>query len=78
MASPKEGAIQNIGVHPDCRDMGIGTGLLMKALAGFKEAGCRFVNLEVTVQNAAAIRLYERIGFQHVETVFKVAEVEMA
>lgn len=78
MASPKEGAIQNIGVHPDCRDMGIGTGLLMKALTGFKEAGCRYVNLEVTVQNAAAIRLYERIGFQHVETVFKVAEVAMA
>lgn len=78
ISSPREGAIQNLGVHPDCRDMGIGSGLLLRALKGFQEAGCKFANLEVTVQNAAAIRLYERFGFRCVETLFKVAEVQMA
>jgi len=78
LCSPAEGAIQNIGVDPGCRDMGIGTALLIKSLEGFQEIGCRFVHLEVTVQNSAAIRLYERFGFRHVETLFKMADVQYA
>lgn len=78
LASPREGAIQNLGVHPDCRNLGIGKTLLLHSLRGFKEAGCMFANLEVTVQNSAAIRLYERYGFQKVETLFKVSEVQYA
>jgi GNAT superfamily N-acetyltransferase len=78
LASPREGAIQNLGVHPACRNLGIGKLLLLHALQGFRAAGCMFANLEVTVQNTAAIRLYERYGFQKVETLFKVAEVQFA
>ena len=78
LASPKEGAIQNIGVHPNFRDLGLGTILLQHALVGFREVGCRYVHLEVTVQNTAAIRLYERHGFRKVETLFKIAEVQYA
>ena len=78
MTSPREGAIQNLGVHPECRDMGIGGLLLRSALEGFREVGCRYVHLEVTVQNTAAIRLYERFGFRTVETLFKVADVQYA
>ncbi len=78
LSSPREGAIQNLGVHPDCRNMGVGRALLLHALRGFKSAGCMFAHLEVTVQNTAAIRLYERFGFQRVETLFKVAEVQFA
>ncbi len=78
LATAREGAIQNLGVHPQCRNMGIGKALLQRALRGFRDAGCMFVNLEVTVQNTAAIRLYERYGFQKVETLFKVAEVQYA
>ncbi len=74
--SAREGAIQNLGVHPLCRNMGIGKSLLLHALRGFGVAGCMFANLEVTAQNTAAIRLYERYGFQKVETLFKVAEVQ--
>ena len=77
-SGPKDGAIQNLGVHPECRDLGIGSVLLAHALDGFRQVGCRFVNLEVTVQNSAAIRLYERFGFKKVETLFKVAEVQFA
>ena len=77
-AAAREGAIQNLGVHPDCRDLGIGSALLCQALDGFQQVGCRYVQLEVTVQNTAAIRLYERFGFRHVETLFKVADVQFA
>jgi len=75
MVSPREGAIQNLGVHPDFRDRGIGRGLLVQALLGFRSVGCTHAQLEVTVQNTAAVRLYERIGFRRVETLFKVADV---
>ncbi len=78
LSAPREGAIQNLGVHPECRDLGIGSALLWQALDGFRQAGCRHVNLEVTVQNTAAIRLYERFGFRNVETLFKIAEVQFA
>lgn len=78
LASPREGAVQNIGVHPECRDMGLGGALLRAALEGFRSVGCRFVHLEVTVQNTAAIRLYQRFGFTIVETLFKIADVQYA
>ena len=77
-SGPREGAIQNIGVHPDYRDLGLGTLLIHAALQGFRLAGCRLVHLEVTVHNVAAIRLYERLGFRTAETLFKIAEVQYA
>ncbi len=76
--SQREGAIQNLGVHPNYRDIGVGRALLLAALDGFMQVGCRYVHLEVTVQNTAAVRLYERFGFNRVETLFKVAEVQFA
>jgi [ribosomal protein S18]-alanine N-acetyltransferase len=73
-----EGGIQNLGVIPKFRGHGVGSQLLFKALEGFYLTGCQIVHLEVTVQNTAAVRLYERLGFRRVETVFKVADVAMA
>ncbi len=78
MLSSREGAIQNLGVHPDFRDRGLGRALLSSALAGFRSVGCTHVQLEVTVQNTAAVRLYERMGFRRIETLFKVADVVYA
>jgi len=69
------GAIQNLGIIPTFRGRGVGSALLWQSLSGFAQLGCRQVSLEVTDQNSAAIRLYERLGFQRVETVFKIAEV---
>ncbi len=77
-ASQREGAIQNIGVHPDFRGLGLGSVLIDAALKGFQLVGCKAVYLEVTVQNTAAIRLYERLGFRRVETLFKIADVQFA
>lgn len=69
------GAIQNLGVLPAYRGRGLGTCLLLKALEGFRQAGLTRVHLEVTAENEGAIRLYRRLGFVTVKTVFKVAEV---
>lgn len=74
----REGAIQNVGVHPEFRDMGLGRALLAHSLAGFRQVNCRYVHLEVTVENTAAIRLYQRLGFRIAETLFKIAEVQLA
>lgn len=78
LTTPREGAIQNLGVHPEFRNLGIGKALLLHALRGFRTAGCMFAHLEVTVQNTAAIRLYEKFGFRKVETLFKIADVQYA
>jgi RimJ/RimL family protein N-acetyltransferase len=69
------GAIQNLGIVPGHRDQGLGTCLMLKALAGFRQVGIERVHLEVTAENEGAIRLYRRLGFSTVKTVFKVAEV---
>ena len=69
------GSIQNVGITPDHRGNGVGSALLYQALHGFYRAGIRRVFLEVTAQNAGAIRLYRRVGFRHVRTLYKSAEV---
>jgi len=71
---PGLGAIQNLGITPEHRDAGLGTRLLFRALQGFRQAGIERVYLEVTSQNDGAIRLYRRLGFATVKTVFKAVE----
>ncbi len=69
------GAIQNLGVQSAHRGRGLGSILLMKAAAGFWNVGLKKIHLEVTTDNTAAIRLYERLGFQRDKVVYKAAEV---
>ncbi|OHB72195.1 MAG: hypothetical protein A2V70_20775 [Planctomycetes bacterium RBG_13_63_9] len=69
------GSIQNLGIAPAHRGAGLGTSLLFQSLRGFRQAGIQRVNLEVTAQNDGAIRLYGRLGFRIVKTVFKTAEM---
>jgi hypothetical protein len=69
------GAVQNLGVVPGSRDCGLGRALMLRALQGFQSVGLRQVFLEVTAQNEGAIRLYRRMGFQKVRTIYKVVEV---
>jgi ribosomal protein S18 acetylase RimI-like enzyme len=72
------GAIQNLGVAHDHRRCGLGTSLLLRSLAGFRQAGVRCVYLEVTSHYASAIRLYRRIGFTPVKTVYKAVKAAHA
>jgi GNAT superfamily N-acetyltransferase len=69
------GSIQNVGVIPEHRGLGLGTNLVVCALEGFRKSGVKRVRLEVTAENTGAIRLYQRLGFQRVRTVYKAVDV---
>ncbi len=69
------GTIQNLGIVPEHRGVGIGTALLFKALAGFREVGLDRATLEVTAENRAAVRLYRRLGFRKTKVVYKSIEI---
>ena len=69
------GSVQNLGITSSHRNRRVGTVLLFRALEGFLRAGLTRVHLEVTADNEGAIRLYRRLGFTTVKTVFKAAEV---
>ena len=58
-----EGNITNVVVAPDARRRGVATGLLTHLLAEGGRAGLTAYTLEVRVSNAAAIGLYEKMGF---------------
>ena len=60
-----EGHIMNVAVHPGFRRKGIGAALLSHLIewtGGTR--GLTAFTLEVRASNAAAIRLYERLGFR--------------
>ena len=69
------GAIQNIGIAQPHRGRGLGSQLVLHCLQGFKAVGVRFVTLEVTSHNTGAFRLYQRLGFRVLKTVFKSVEI---
>ena len=65
------GAVQNLGIIPECRGIGLGEILLRQALHGFGQVGLSRVYLEVTAENTIAIGLYERLGFVRTRTSYK-------
>jgi ribosomal protein S18 acetylase RimI-like enzyme len=72
------GGIQNLGVMAGSRGLGIGRALLLKALEGFAAAGVPRAFLEVTAMNAAAVRMYRRLGFRAYKTIYRGVEVRPA
>ena len=71
------GDIQNIGITPEFRGLGLGTVLVQSALAGFRKIGLKFATLEVTANNLDAVRLYERLGFERLRVVYKSVDIRM-
>lgn len=69
------GAIQNLGIEPSHRGRGLGSILLVGAAEGFRRVGLTKMHLEVTTDNTAAIRLYERLGFRRAKVIYKACEV---
>ena len=53
-----------ISLYREFWGMGIGTALMGEILAGAKAAGYEQAELEVVSANAAAIRLYQKLGFE--------------
>lgn len=56
--------LNNIAVHPDLRDRGIGSLLLGQMIATAREERALWLTLEVRPSNLAAISLYEKFGFR--------------
>jgi len=61
----RHGGALGIGVLPAFRGRGLGAALLRDALALARERGFRRVELVVRADNARALALYERAGFEH-------------
>ncbi|MBI4543833.1 MAG: ribosomal protein S18-alanine N-acetyltransferase [Gemmatimonadetes bacterium] len=61
-----QGELGNIAVAPAWRGQGIGTRLLVAALASARGRGVHELYLEVRASNARAQQLYERHGFHAV------------
>ncbi|MBW3541337.1 MAG: GNAT family N-acetyltransferase [Planctomycetes bacterium] len=68
------GSVQNVAVAPGYRGLGLGRALVAQALEGFRRAGLKRVYLEVTAQNAQAVRLYRSLGFHLARTMYKAVE----
>lgn len=59
----RDAELMTIGVLPEARNRGIAGSLLAKLIAGADRRGLQRMNLEVRVDNRAAIHLYEDFGF---------------
>ncbi|GIW89050.1 MAG: N-acetyltransferase [Isosphaeraceae bacterium] len=71
------GAIQNVGVIPGYRGLGLGRALVRQALGGFAAAGLRRAYLEVTADNHLAVRLYRSLGFRRSRTLYKAIDYDL-
>lgn len=58
--------LYSIAIAAAARGRGLGAGLLAAAEDAACARGCRAVRLEVRVDNAAAIALYERAGYRRI------------
>ncbi len=58
-----EGNITNVVVAPETRNQGIGTAMLAHLMEEGRKEGLTAYTLEVRVSNAAAIHVYEKLGF---------------
>ena len=56
-------------VHPDFMRQGVSKKLLDFVKEYASKLGCKTIRLDVTVQNAPAIALYEKCGYSYVGTV---------
>lgn len=68
-------SIQNVGVSPLHRRLGLGASLVARCLAECQQLGLHRVGLEVTAENVAAVSLYKRLGFQVTRTMYRTVEV---
>lgn len=67
------GAIQNVGIVPNHRGLGLGRALVTKSLQGFRQVGMATASLEVTALNQVAVRLYQSLGFRITRVLYRDA-----
>lgn len=56
--------LYSLASRPEARGKGVGSALLAAAERTARQRGCTELRLEVRTDNASAIRLYERLGYQ--------------
>ena len=61
--------VHTLAVHPQFLARGVGRRLMEFAIAHARAQGMRAVRLDVNEKNVPAIRLYESLGFTHIDTV---------
>lgn len=74
--SEQLGSIQNIGVVPEHRGLGLGRALVIKCLEGFRTERVKRVVLEVTASNSPAVELYQSLGFRITRTMYRISPIE--
>ena len=74
----QSGSIQNIGIVPEHRRLGLGRALVTKSLEGFSLAQVKRVVLEVTASNHAAVELYRSLGFHVTRTMYRSSPIEQS
>ena len=65
-ATRHQADVQTVAVAPTAQGAGLGALLLQDLLDEAARRGCAEVLLEVRVDNPAALRLYERFGFERI------------
>lgn len=63
------GSIYGLGVLPENRGQGYGRAILMQAVHQLKAMQARDIMLQVAVENANALRLYQSCGFEETSTM---------
>lgn len=59
----RRGEVAAVHVARRCRNQGIGRALMEEGMTMLRSYGCDTVHLMVTAENAAAVHLYEELGF---------------
>jgi ribosomal-protein-alanine N-acetyltransferase len=65
----KYGRILTLDIHPDSRRLGLASQLMDACESRLKALGCAAVYLETAVDNAAALRLYRKLGYEVLRTL---------
>lgn len=61
--------IYTFAVHPDCLKKGVGISLLNFAARHCKKQQAKSIRLDVYEKNQPAIKLYQKCGFEYIDTV---------
>ena len=62
----KVGGFARICIHPDYQGKGLGTKFVKHITEMLKNLGCKKIKLRVSMQNTAAIKMYEKCGFENI------------
>lgn len=60
--------INMLAAYPEFRNQGVGTALMERVDGLARNAGCTLSSIEVFEENSGALKLYQRLGFDVIET----------